>query len=138
MDGAPDGAYVARVIALEDGDQYAIDDEPDTVDGTATHDQTYTATAWVRAANGTEDKPICLAIRQLDGATVVARVTAGDTWQRLQVSYTATADGASLSLKVFRWSDDVRSGESFLVDAIALHTTDGPPDAPVEEDRCEA
>ncbi len=119
-----------------DGDQYAIDDEPDTLESATTQGTTYTATAWVKATESTDGKPVCLGLRDLDGGTTVAKVTADDTWQRLQVSYTSAAAGGSLSLYVFRWADDVQHDESFLVDAITLVEGTGAGDAVVEEARC--
>ena len=134
---SPDGGYVARVTADVDGDQYAIDDEPDSVESAAKQGTTYTATAWVKAAEGTDGKAVCLGLRDLDGGTTVAKVTANDTWQRLQVSYTTAADGGSLSLYVFRWADDVQHDESFLVDGITLVESAGASgDAVVDEARC--
>jgi serine/threonine protein kinase len=137
---APDGSYVARVTAAEDGEQYAIDDEPDTLEGNAQAGHVYTAVAWVKAGQHTDNKPICLGVRNLDGGTAVAMIDADeDTWQRLQVTYTTAAAGSSLSVYVFRWADDVQHDESFLVDAITLAPTPGAaPDATVDEARCEA
>jgi hypothetical protein len=136
-DDAPDGAYVARVTADEDGDQYTIDDEPDTLEDGSEAGKTYTATAWVKAGEGTDGKPVCLGLRDLDGGTAVAKVTAGGDWQRLQVSLTST--GGPLSVYAFRWDDDVDHDESFLVDAIALEETPGRVgDALVDDARCEA
>jgi hypothetical protein len=144
---APDGDAVALVTSEIDGDQYAIDDEPDTLDAAAIKGHTYAAQAWVKATDSTDGKPICLAIREYDPArtdgsyvgTTVARVIARtDAYQQLRTSYTVQNEGFTVTLHVFRWSDDVKTGESFYADAITLAPTETPATGePVDEARCD-
>ena len=144
---APDGDTVAKVTSSIDGDQYAIDDEPDTLEAAATQGQTYVATAWVKAGKNTDGKPVCLAIREFDPArtdgtyvgAAEARVIAGDVYQQLKTSYTAQNTGSTLTLHVYRWNDDVRQGEAFYVDAITLAESPDPADGRrVDEPRCQS
>jgi hypothetical protein len=145
-DDAPDGDAVVRVVAAVDGDQYALDDEPDTVVEGSVQGRHYTASAWIKAAEGTDGKPVCIAIREWapgtdagSAATAEGRVTASaGEWQRVSASYVATADGNTIDVHVYRWADDVRTGEAFLADSVVLTADDagGPDDQRVPEARC--
>ena len=145
-DDAPDGDSVVRVQSGISGDQYAIDDEPDTVMDGSVADRRYTASAWVKATESTEGKPICIAIResapgQAPGSAAIAEgkviATAGE-YQQVSVSHVATADGNRIHVHVYRWADDVTEGEAFLADSIVLTADDagGPNDQLVAEARC--
>ncbi|MDA0183141.1 protein kinase [Solirubrobacter phytolaccae] len=145
-DDAPDGSEVVRVTSNVAGDQYGIDDEPDTVDASSVEGRHYTASAWIKGTDSTDGKPVCIAIREWNrnagiGAAVIAegKVTAntGD-FQRVSASYLATGDGNVIDVHVYRWADDVTEGEAFLADSIALTSDDagGPDDQRVAEARC--
>ncbi|MDA0136232.1 protein kinase domain-containing protein [Solirubrobacter deserti] len=144
-DGARDGSQVARVTSNVDGDQYAVDDEPDSVVEGSVKGRHYTASAWVRATESTEGKPVCIAIREWkpgtdagSAATAEGKVTLTGSFQRVSASYVATADGNTIDVHVYRWADDVVAGEAFQVDSIVLESDDagGPNDQLVAEARC--
>jgi hypothetical protein len=145
-DDAPDGDSVVRVVSAVDGDQYALDDEPDTVVEGSVQGRHYTASAWIKAADGTDGKPVCIAIREWapgmdagSAATAEGRVTAAaGEYRRVSASYLATADGNTIDVHVYRWADDVRAGEAFLADSVVLTSddADGPNGQLVPEARC--
>jgi hypothetical protein len=72
--------------------------------------------------------------------TAEARITAtADGYRRLSTSYAAQNDGYTITVHVYRWADDVKPGETFLVDAITLAPADGPADGRrVDEARCQS
>jgi hypothetical protein len=145
-DDAPDGGQVVRVTSAVDGDQYALDDEPDTVVTGSERGRHYTASAWIKADEGTDGKPVCIAIREwapgtAAGSAAIAegKVTASaGAFKRVSASYLATADGNTIDVHVYRWADDVVAGESFLADSVVLESdaADGPNDQVVAEARC--
>ena len=145
-DDAPDGGQVVRVTSAVDGDQYGLDDEPDTVVTGSERGRHYTASAWIKADEGTDGKPVCIAIREWapgnaagSAATAEGKVTASaGSFKRVSASYLATADGNTIDVHVYRWADDVVAGESFLADSVVLESDDagGPNDQLVAEARC--
>ncbi|MDA0168141.1 protein kinase [Solirubrobacter taibaiensis] len=145
-DDAPDGGQVVRVTSEIDGDQYGLDDEPDTVITGSEQGRHYTASAWIRADEGTDGKPVCIAIREWTpgtaaGSAAIAegKVTASSgSFERVSASYLATADGNTIDVHVYRWADDVVAGESFFADSVVLESDDagGPNDQLVAEARC--
>jgi hypothetical protein len=124
-DDAPDGSYVAQVSHGGSETEYAIDDSPDSVDS-STQGSTYSAVAFVKAAESTDGKPVCLSIRErsADGTTIgltSGEVTAsGSEYRPVRVSHVAATDGNRIDVHVFRQGDGVQAGEAFLVDAISL------------------
>ncbi|MEA2218109.1 MAG: hypothetical protein QOJ35_735 [Solirubrobacteraceae bacterium] len=127
---APDGANVVRVSWTGSEGSYSIDDNPDTV-ASAVKGRAYGASAWVKAGDATDGKEVCIALRERtgDGAPVgydAGGVTAvAGEYRQVRVSHVAKADGSTIDVYVFRQSSGLRSGESFLVDAITLTAGSG-------------
>ena len=127
----PTATSVARVTSAVDGDQYAIDDEPDvvldgSVEGRPLHGERVGEGDGVRRPQaGLHRDP-----RVVAGPP--RRVVHGDrggqrdgdaprsTSRSPRVRYVAAADGNTIDVHVYRWSDDVTSGEAFLVDDITV------------------
>jgi hypothetical protein len=123
---APDGANVVRVTLTGPPGDYSIDDDPDTVSSSRSG-RIYTASAWVKATAATDDKQICISIRerpQEGGDTFefsTAAVTASSSeYRELRVMHRASTTDSRIGVHVFRLGSDASEGEAFLVDAITL------------------
>ncbi len=122
---APDGSHVAQVSLSGSETEYAIDDSPDSIDS-STQGSTYSAVAWVKAAESTDGKTVCMSIRERSAAGELIGQTSGEVtanageFQPIRVSHEAATDGNRIGVHVFRQGDDVQAGEVFLVDAISL------------------
>jgi hypothetical protein len=86
--------------------------------------------AWVKAAESTDGKPICLAIRErsaggqfVDGARAQVVADAGK-YKPVRVNHVATKGGSRIDAYVLRQGSGVQPGEAFLVDAISLSDSD--------------
>jgi hypothetical protein len=136
---AAHGTEVVRVTSVVSAKDYGIDDAPDSVRST-TAGREYTAVAWVKATPSTDTRIVCLAVRErsADGKTVANTATASltadaDGFNPVRLTTKARTTGGTMDLYVYRAGGDVRSGESFLVDALTLGgTADIPPSAPCE------
>ncbi len=122
---APDGANVVRVQRTGSEENYSIDDDPATVESSVAG-RTYSAVAWVKATDSTEDQRICIALRERSsdeksvGYTASSVTATSDAYRPVRVSHRAKGDGNTIDLFVFRQSSDLRDGEAFLVDAITM------------------
>ena len=132
---APEGDYVARLTSTVTDDQYAIDDEPDTVSAGSVAGDTYTATAWVKGTSTTDGKRVCIAIREwrvdrtddsFEGVAQAAVTASSREFHKVQVKYVASGNRNPVDVHVFRYPPpDVRMGEEFLVDAITMTRSSG-------------
>ncbi len=120
--GAPNGGAVAR--ATRSSGTYFTLDGGDNVTSTAA--ATYTATAWVKAANASSvGKPIQIKLRErTPSGTTVADVgspnlTLTTSWQQITVQRT-TAAGNRLGVRLSHTS--AVAGDAFHADAITLST----------------
>ena len=123
---APDGENVMRVTLTGSGAKdYSIDDDPDTVQSSV-RGRSYSALAWVKATAGSDDKPICIAIRERDGDDRSVGYAAGSvttdagTYRPVRVSHVAKDNGNTIDVFVFRASPELEAGDAFLVDAITM------------------
>jgi serine/threonine protein kinase len=122
---APDGANVVRVTMTRSGEAYSIDDDPDTVESSV-KGTSYSAAAWVKASDPSDEKPICIAIRERssDGASVGyadgSVNPSADAYMPVRTSHVAEGDGNRIDVFVFRDSPDLQEGDAFLVDAITM------------------
>jgi len=123
---APDGENVVRVTLTGSGAKdYAIDDDPDTVDSSV-KGRSYSALAWVKAPAASDDKPICIAIRERDGDDRSVGYAAGSVttdagpYRPVRVSHVAKDNGNTIDVFVFRASPELEAGDAFLVDAITM------------------
>ncbi len=60
---APAGERVARVTWVGAPEEYSIDDDPETV-ASSKAGRIYTASAWVKASDANNGKPICISLRE--------------------------------------------------------------------------
>ena len=136
---APDGKRVARVTWSGSPGEYSIDDDPETVSASKAG-RIYTATAWVKASDLNDGKPICISLREglenggdFPFSAGIVNATTSE-YRELRVTHRAEADGEMIGVHVFRAGSDMSQGEFFLVDAIAItESAAGAPGASISE-----
>jgi serine/threonine protein kinase len=122
---APDGENVARVSLVGPPDEYTIDDSPETV-SSSREGAFYTASAWVKATEGTDGATICISLREglEEGGDVPFSASSveasADEYREVRVTHRASASGRTIGVHIFPEVADVQEGETFLVDAISL------------------
>jgi hypothetical protein len=131
---APDGQYVVRVAQKGAPGEYAIDDNPDSLERSIAG-RTYTATAWVKATEATDGDGICIGLRErtaegkpIDQAYVGAP-TSDDEYRQIRVAYSAQGDGNRIDVHVFGNSSDGNPDDAFMADAISMTEGSSRPDA---------
>jgi Hypothetical glycosyl hydrolase family 15 len=143
VQGAPDGSHVAKVRRAAAGTSYSLDDSPDAVSGGSAAGQVFVARAWVRGTKASAGQELRIAVTETtpSGESVSsseAAATLSGEFVELEVAHTATSDGNSIGVRLYRPQGTVkRKKDQFLTDAISLMSdvaqgTDAPgaPDPP--------
>jgi hypothetical protein len=133
---APNGHYVVRVSALKPSDDFAIDDDPDTVgDSIAGH--RYVAEAWVKGTGATDGKRVCLGLRERAGpqGELVGQAYGGDAvsaarYRQVRVAYVAKHSGDRVDVHMFTNRPAGNPGDAFLADAISITQSSSGPASP--------